>query len=225
MEGDMESYTPKLDAYKAQLRQYSRTAVCGREFYLVPQLFAWLRETEEIADNRNVSRLELLLLEAYRLAPPNKPRWREDLLNGFNDGEDCCLKVFCILMKDGLGHLIQKLYIKDSDLPCDIPALSRHLRATKKALGFDDGAIERLAALLHESQYAFYAPVMGGKDRHYLVDENVIAPICKKEKINDKGGGIAEIWRIEIPGDYLTEKVREVIRPANLGDGVCLIHC
>lgn len=224
----MSTDKPWLDAFKYQLEtQFLKQAVCGRDFFLFPSICAWLRETatddsgQPITQGpRPFTRLELLLLEAHGPEGPTRPRWVDEMMEKFESGHNCHLKVFCILLYLGIGHFFEQLsqYIKDANLPKEpLLDLQSYFELAGEELGVDGETAKSHASRFLEERDRFCAKVIGEPPDHTLSKE--IVPICAMQKITDKGAETAEVWRIEIPEDYLTTAIKNVIPAGCLQNG------
>jgi hypothetical protein len=190
----------------------------GREVVCFCLLSEWLHSTppqhavgdvqssNEHALNR--SWVDLLLNELFHgSASP-------DLAGKLGD-EGHCLKIFCILLKIGIGHQIQNLAsLHDGDLPLQRDDLEYYL----EALGDQAGA---KAAEFCTAQYAFLGKVFGSFPS---LLRRFTAPIYHKERIvyGLKAGAESvgstgtqngpQMWKIMVPEEFVTPAIREALK-------------
>ena len=181
-------------------------ATCGRSYVLVAKLTKWLRS--KVGYTIRASRL---LQAAYRdRAKPGLPITAEQLIPGEHY---CCLIVFSILLKIGAGQLVhtfQRAEIVDGALPIDLRSLKIKLAAV------DSNIAEELISKFDEMQWRFCAVKFDlDISRDYV--KNRIIPICRKERINSKGG-TAQLWQIEVQEEFVGHKLREVALSSRYDD-------
>ena len=187
-EAIIKQFTGKLD-------EYTRKSACGQDFILVEKLQGWLRsplgEEGTYADR-------LLHRVAYsKRHLPGVPMTPDN----FKPGDECCLLVFCILQSIGRGDLIN-IFSRKGKIDRLLP-ISRH---DLNAL-VDDVDDADLLSKFFELQHRFRPAKF---DLHVQTDwnEDMVVPIYRKNLI--KEGGTAQLWQIDIPEEFVGQKLRDV---------------
>lgn len=185
--------------FHSKLRECTMEAVCGRSYVLVTKLTNWLR-SEVRWSGSNTTQAGRLLQAVYRHQnQPGRPINVENF-----SGVDCCLLVFCILLEVGAGELVhtfQRRGIVDRNLPTDLSSLRHKLNDLPNA--------EKLAMDFDEVQWRF-CPARFELHCGHEHPKNMIIPICRKEKINSKGG-TAQVWQIDVQEEFLSPRLKKVV--------------
>ena len=185
-----------LDEYNARLASYTRKAESGQQFVLVDSLQDWLRSPVE-GGGTHADRLLHGVAYKHR-REPGLPIASENL----KAGDDCCLLVFCILQVLGRGDLIHAFSRKekvDRSLPLSLDDL-RDIFKTEEV--HDQALAHRFSELQHRFRPARFE-LHGGK----VWDENMVVPIYRKSEI--RSGGTASLWQIDVPEEFIGEKLRD----------------
>ncbi|KAL8687353.1 MAG: hypothetical protein Q9224_005177, partial [Gallowayella concinna] len=185
---------------KAKVGACTMTAVCGRSYVLVEELTQWLRSKAH--PGKSTTQLGRLVIAAYRdyngIAPSSTDKLMEQ--------DSYCLVIFSILLLLGRGNLIhvfQKHNILDTHLPIPLQQLQSKFETAR----ISDA--KQLAADFDEKQWPFCPAKF---DFHYSQEynEHKILPICKKEKINEKGG-TAQLWQIEVKEEFVGHHLKQAV--------------
>jgi hypothetical protein len=209
-------------AFHAKLSEFTKRAVCEREFVLFNELSSWLRSLADDPLEPNALWIELILREVHeteRKEKLNQPMWVNERLESFKDGENCCLKLFCILLKLDIGHLIEGLFerTEDAELPLGSDKLDNYFAGI--ASGIDSRLRQEYSRQFYAAQFGF-CPVVIGRNTHAFLDGEKIVPITSKGRINTKGN-IAELWKIRVPKEYVAPRVVDALPRAEVTeDGV-----
>ena len=187
------NHAKHIQDFKDKLAECTQTAVCGRPFVLVAKLQDWLR-TQAKPSTTQISRQ---VSAAYRTRDrPNLPV----SLNVFEPGSTSCLLIFCILHMIGHGDLIHTFTeegIVDPQLPLPLDAIENiFVKSNKK----------HLAREFIDKQYRF-CPRRFRFQYHAAWSNDMVIPICRKTPINE--GGTAHIWQIEVPEEFVEERLRQ----------------
>jgi hypothetical protein len=199
--------------FQATLRDCTVPAACSRSYVRTTKLTEWLKG--QVGPSSHTTQASLLLEAAYRhRKQPNPPVSSEEI----SSGENCCLLVFSILLKLGLGELIdrfQRVSIVDKNLPIDPEILQNRLQAMDLA-PYQLANVANLAEEFDAIQWRF-CPAMF--DFRVGLDHlpNRIIPIFKKEKINDKGG-TAQLWQISVQEEFVSGKIRKACSNSRFHD-------
>lgn len=194
--------------FNKKREELTQTASCGRNYVLVEQLSAWLKNKRQ--DDKIESRAELLLKEAYR----DRKEWGYPILaESVCNGDRRCLLVFSILLACGSGKFIHQFRshdIIDRHLPMDLAQLRKKIRAMN--LSDQPGLADRFDSL----QWQFF-PVKLEFDDQNVYPEKRILPICKKEKINEKGG-TAQLYQIAVQEEFVGPNLRSAVASSRYED-------
>jgi hypothetical protein len=185
-----------IKKFRAIAQGYTRTAVCGRKYVLVDSLAQWLKSA--VQPDSTTTQASRLLEAVYRFHPePGDPITPEKL--------EGCLVVFSILLSLGKGDLIhhfRRYQIDDRHLP--IPLATLQVRISKMRLCADHA--HGLASKFNETQWRF-CPVKFDLDMDRECVQDDIIPICRKSRINKKGG-TSEVWVVDVYDEFVTEELR-----------------
>jgi hypothetical protein len=194
--------------YQAKLRECTVNSACDKPYILVGKLVAWFRS--KVGSSTLRTQVDRLLEAVYGSTSQSGTLANSEQISR---GEGCCLLVFSILLDLGAGQLLDGFVrhgLVDRRLPID-----RHqLCASLKIMGVLDA--ERLGAGFDGLQWRF-CPARFELGESYDWPEEMVIPICRKEKINNKGG-TAQLWRIEIPEEFVGSRLRDVIPGARFYD-------
>ena len=186
-------YSKTLQEFENKLKEYTRTAVCGRPFVLVDKLQVWLRSQA----NPNLTHIEGQVYAAYRdRARPNLPI----TLNIFDPGKHCCILIFSILRAIDRGDLINVFSEEgktDRKLPLSADDVEDIFRKAKAS---------NLAAVFLEKQHRF-CPATFDFQKSANWNKDVVIPIYSKEPINE--GGTAQLWLIDVPEEFIEETLQK----------------
>ena len=168
----------------------------GAPYLRTTRLLHWLR-SQYSSGTSNVS---LLLDHAYshRLIVPVE----EEALS---TGPNTALLIFSILIELGRGDLIDvfsRRGVVDQTLPLDRFQLA----------GADQNVSSNLTEDFLRKQWA-YCPVIFDLNMAQDLLASRIIPVHRREPINAKGG-TSSIWHIEVLGDFVGPRLREVITNA-----------
>ncbi|KAL8772818.1 MAG: hypothetical protein Q9209_002163 [Squamulea sp. 1 TL-2023] len=187
-----------LRELKAKIGACTMEAVCGRSYVLVAELTQWLRS--RIHSDKSTTQVGRLLMTAYpdQILPSSTEQlWEKD---------NCSLLVFCILLLIGKGHLIDDFRRHDI-LDKHLPIPHQQLRTKLQDFRIPDAI--RLAADFDEKQWPF-CPAKFDLHSGQEYNEHKILPICKKVKINEKGG-TAQLWQIEVKEEFVGHRLKEAV--------------
>ena len=201
MAGDHTFYASSLPDFKDKVSACTQTAICGRPYILVNELTQWLRSPITCPSGKHTNQAGRLLVATYgdRVAPSSTLKLGET--------DSCCLLVFCILLLIGKGDLIevfQRFDILDQHLPIPLQQLREKL---KPCLTIQD--YWKLAAAFDQKQWAF-CPAKFELHRAREYTEHRILPICRKEKINAKGG-TARLWMIDVKEEFVGHALKQAV--------------
>jgi len=208
--------TSALGYFLQELGRCTFTADGGRQVVCFSLISEWLHSTpsqdavtDVVSSNEHAANrgwIDLLLYELFHGAASL------DLADKLAD-EGQCLKIFCILLKIGIGPQIQNLSsLHDDDLPLQRDDLEYYLE------GLGDEAGSKAAEFCAE-QYTFLGKVFGSFPsllRRYT------APIYHKERIRygsehveEAAGttqGGSQLWKIMVPEEFVIPKIREALK-------------
>jgi len=193
------TFNRALADFAAKTHELTTKAVDGRSYVLVEQLQKWMRDLT-ILDNKYVTNTDLLAHAAYYQRsnfPPIVPSRISE------QGADCCVIVFSILLDLELGHLIDvfsKKTIVDRRLPEDLLSLKRKLK------GLEDG--EDVAERFNKRQWKF-CPATFSMNMEQEYFEDRIIPICRKTHLN--AGGTAKVWQIVVQAEFVDKNLRNML--------------
>lgn len=198
------NYNTAIDDFKSTLKYCTMRAACGRPYVLVTRLKEWLISWSSY-ETTQAGRLLQVAYSDKVISPLNSDE--------ISFGEDCSLLVFSLLIELGLGNLIdrfQRYEIVDRRLPIDI----RTLEGILIEMGLPNA--EKLAVDFDQSQWRFCA---ANFDLDMCQDyvKNMIVPICRKKKINMKGG-TAQLWRIAVQEEFVDQKLKAAILKSGFND-------
>ena len=198
--------------FRAKLQDCTVRAACGRNYVRTGMLTDWL--SDKVGLGSKTTHATRLLLAAYRdRIGPGLPISSEAL----SSGEARCLLVFSILLDLRLGQLVdsfQRLGIVDKRLPVDLLSLQEKISAMDLPQ-MEEGP-KSLAERFDDTQWRFCA---AGFDLRLAWEhpKNMILPIFKKEKINDKGG-TASLWQVAVQEEFVGHKLRDAVRNSRFRD-------
>jgi hypothetical protein len=203
-----ENSRAALCDYQAKLRECTVNSAFDQAFVLTEKLLAWLRSSVgSIPATTQLDRLlEAVCTSASEICTPMSSE-------AITQGEDCCLLVLSILLDLGAGQLLGGL-VRRGIVDCQLPIGRQHLCASFESMGVPDA--ERLGAAFYGLQWRF-CPARFDFQGSYDWPEEMVIPICRKEKINNKGG-TAQLWQIEIPEEFVSSRLRDAIPSARLYD-------
>ena len=186
--------------FEGKLKEYTRTAACGRRFVHVEKLLYWLRSSVEPPVEPPASHADRLLHVAYSERPlPGLPI----ALEKFHPGDDCCLLVFCILHMIDCENKID-VFVRRRKIDKLLPLRWDSVQDIFRAAGVEK---QDLPSKFYELQYLFCPAKfeMHGDDDW---GEEVVIPICIKNSI--KKGGTAELWQISVPEEFVGPSLRNI---------------
>ena len=188
-----------LREFRKVLKDYTVPGLYRREYIRVTLLTKWL-ESKATPRDRQV---DILLEYAYRQShAPRLPISADDICR---DGEKCIL-VFSILLEIDCGKLIdcfESHDLVDKNLPIPLLRLGEVLGDQKSSRGV------LVAEEFNRKQWAF-CPAKFDFDRSRQYHQDMVIPICRREKINDKGG-TARLWQIEVQEEFVRPRLRAKI--------------
>ena len=194
------NYIITLNDYESKLKEYTATAVCGRDFVFVEKLKDWMK-----------SGLGSLIRAAYQdhsqdIFPPRPERIYTDY--------DCCLVVFCILLDINEGHLVRRFQreVTDKKLPIDLKSLENILTRMQC---FSNA--KELANKFYKAQWRFCPAKFEFTVGQDYRDENQIIPICGKKVINKKGL-TADLSMIMVPEEFVGQNLRNIVKDSRFYD-------
>ena len=186
-----------LEEFKTKLKYYTRQAECGRSFVLVDSLQGWLNSAVE---GQGTHADRLLHNVAYKDRPkPGVPISPEKL----KSGDGCCLLVFCILQLLGRGDLLH-IFSRKEKVDRLLPLSPHDLLQI-----FKSGEVEDLtiASQFYDLQHQF-RPARFDLHGRTEWDRDTVVPIYRKNHI--KSGATASLWQIDVPEEFVGEKLRDV---------------
>ena len=183
-----------LKEFTGKLDEYTRKAVCGRDFILVDRFQDWLRSPVG-GEGTHADRLLRVAYSKRNL--PGVPMTPDKL----KPGDDCCLLVFCILQKIGRGDLIN-VFSRKGKVDRLLPIPRQDLEAIA-----NDVRDAHLSSAFFELQHRF-RPAKFDLHGSTEWDEDIVVPINRKNRI--KKGGTAILWQIDIPEEFVGQTLREV---------------
>lgn len=198
-----------LVSLRRKRTEFTRLAVCGREYILVSELTAWLlSKAPFVAEGTSydISWLSRLIRRCY---PDGLSPFRAEELE-----EHQHILLFCILIEIGMGSQTHKFlpHVKsDHDLPIGLFGLV-DVFTDMKEKGYlqtqDDPS--SIAGTFDHVQWKYCAPKFRlHMDRSFL--QKHILPIDVKQQINDKGG-TADVWEIAVLEEFVATDLREVVK-------------
>ena len=196
-----------FDDFHAELSRCTRQAVCGREYVLVRDLKKWL--TDRAEPDGLVTQAGRLLMAAYA----SHTRFMPVTSTQISTGADCSLLVFSILLKLGVGHLIdqfQKLDFVDNQIP-----ITRYTLQTELSNRTHLPNVEKLAIQFDEAQWQFCPAQfdLAVYKEHY---EKRVIPICQKRPIGK--GGTAEVWEISVQEHFVGREIQKMAQSSRFND-------
>ncbi|KUJ18189.1 uncharacterized protein LY89DRAFT_41524 [Mollisia scopiformis] len=177
------------------LQKCTVASVSTRPFVLVSKLTEWFRSTVQHG-NRKITQAERLLASTY--AYQGQPRVRDI---------DGCFLIFSILLELGHGELVIKflsLDKADKHLPVDLYSLRSICRQMRLA------DAEKVAMHFHQLQWK-YCPARLDLHMGREYSQIKIMPFSRKVRI-DNDGGIASLWEVEVPEEFLGHSLREAVK-------------
>ena len=197
-----------IEDFDLQLEKHTRQAHCGKPFVQVERLQDWLRSSGPwggtYADR-------LLHRVAYR--DRTGPGW-PNISAQFGPGDECCLLVFCILLKFGCGDLIDVFTRKakcDQSLPLQLTTLEAIFG--NAGLGLDAQDLARQFDLLQHR----FRPAKFELQRSLDWDENTVLPIYNKILVGR--GATATVWQIDVPEECVGPNLRNVCAGSRFNAG------
>ncbi|KAI4218743.1 MAG: hypothetical protein L6R36_008776 [Xanthoria steineri] len=201
MPGHHPFYASSLPDLKDKVNACTQTAICGRSYILVTELKRWLRSPIKCPSGKNTNQVGRLLVATYgnQVVPSSTLKlWETD---------SCCLLVFCILLLIDKGDLIevfQTFNILDQHLPIPLHQLREKLKPSHEVQDY-----WKVAAAFDQKQWAF-CPAKFELHRAREYTEHSILPICRKEKINEKGG-TAKLWWIDVKEEFVGNALKQAV--------------
>jgi len=198
-----------MKAFKKAVHRYTRRNYLNQEFVLIEQLDQWMQKRGN--EQSSNSWLVILLTDSYEYhrGIDNYPSLTRICHDIKLSSSRPILRLFCILLDIGAGHLIEPLsyFLCDDDLPLAHESLSSDL-ASRGILSAPENAHE-LARQFVSRQYAFCCRSLI-KHEVTKFNANAIIPITRMEPVNDKGQ-LASVYHIEIPADYVSPSIQELV--------------
>ena len=186
-----------LDEFRRKLDLYTQTAVCGRRFVLVEKLQGWLRSP---CDGQTTYADRLLRVTYQDRSGHDFQPVTSDI---FKPGESCCLLVFCILHLVGHRKAIQAFSLHqkvDRQLPMGRETIEKMCRDA-------DIRDEDIPSKFFQVQHRF-TPAKFELRQGKKWERDTVIPIYQKNPI--KEGGTAQLYQIDIPEEFVDEKLRHV---------------
>jgi hypothetical protein len=180
---------------------------CLRHIIHVDALTSWWRRKVSDRSRTNLHRvLEELQLGEHRIFPLTKE------FDTLFEGQYHCRMVFSLLLKQKIGHLIDKFYQSQTyDMVLDQHRSHEELRGSLTHAVQDPDRIERIISNFQHEKWA-YCPLRLQLyvDRH-LEGTKVIVPFCHKIRLNDKGG-TASVYVVAVQKDLIhDERLRSML--------------
>lgn len=208
-------YDTALNRFRALRDEYGRKTSCGREFVIVSEVTRRLRKRSEAynhgSSDHYCSDLEHLRITAHHAHFSYPPDLHPEDLDKY-------LSVFYILIELGCPQHI-RLFL---DRGLDDQHLPIALEDLKSKISLPPTSDEDN---FHESffreQYRWSPMVfdlnMGGNDSKH----DPVIPLYRKEKIEPRRGGsapghISTLWKVEVPEELVTERLRDKIANAQI---------
>lgn len=192
------------EQFISKLNEYTRKAVCGRDFILVDRLQEWLRSPVG-GEGTYADRL------LHRVAYSNRHKPGPPITSDkFKPGDDCCLLVFSILQKLGRGHLID-VFSRKKKIDKLLPISREDLNAIE-----NDGRHPGLSSEFFDLQHCFRPASFDLHDSNDWGEDKVI-PIYRKIPI--KSGGTAKLWQIDVPEEYVGHALRDIASGSRFNEG------
>lgn len=165
-----------------------------------------LREKSEPSNHDYCNDLEQLRVTAHHSYYPDPPHLRREDLDKY-------LSVFYILVELGCPNYMSLFIDKgldDQHLPITVEDLKSKIRTPMELNA------EAFYENFFREQYRWCPMVfdlnMGGNG----FKNNPIVPLCSKEKIEPRRGGLAPghistLWKVEVPEELVTERLRDKV--------------
>lgn len=188
--------TMHRDAFLAQMRQWTVTASCGRDYVIQTPLIQWMNH----GDPKNV---EALLAECWQgghnldLSDPSVQK--------LSFGQDRCLLLFSILLELGKGHLIfdlQTCNVSDHSLPLNMDEIRNLVRAISPPEHEED-----LAEKIFNGQWKYYPLRFCLNDTNKTVSAEQIVPFVERHLIKD--GGTAFVHKVLVQAEFVDDALQK----------------
>ena len=203
-----------MEAFHNEVLRLTKGNYQGHPFVLIRQLESWMRSIGDGCDRPSSSWLVLLLVDAYQdHGGIEKYVSLVALKDNFQlSSIKSYFRLFCILLQIKMGYLIATLsfFISDGDLPISPEDLEMHIK-TQNILKTKD--IKQFVRQFTTWQYFFCCRSL---EKRYITkfSSKDIVPICRLQMLNG-GGLVAEIFRIEVPEDYVSPELQEAAKHKN----------
>ena len=187
------------EVFKYKLRKdWTRKAVCDREYILVHRLKAWMNNVEEGGTQNNAGRL---LHAVYS----NHPKHQFQPVD--SQSISTCLLVFAILLLHGFGdrvHHFRRANIADNILGTS----SLSYRTLRHMLRDDAEQANKVLTLFDRDRWKFCpVEIRSDMEKTYLYDRQIV-PFCKKQAINEKGG-TAQVFQVLLQEDFVSSELQD----------------
>ncbi|TID14705.1 Protein kinase domain-containing protein isoform 1 [Venturia nashicola] len=198
--------------------EWKQKAVCEGHYVLTQPLKRWMNEREDGLAT-NCARL-LQIAFAKHTRSPHQPLQASQVCN---DADSCCL-VFSILLDIGYPDLLDIFHaakIFDHQLSSAGYYYSE-LRERLAAASYAPEETEQIVNAFNENKRAYCIAELKQRSDSFHKGKWIL-PICKKERINSKGG-TAAIWLILVKGEVLPEELKDKVPHAATEDpdfGLC----
>jgi hypothetical protein len=192
-----EMATEALLDFEQALEKFtvSPTQKGGRKFVLTESLVDWLRSQWPGHTCSQAARL-------HKAVYYNRSSLFEPIsANQLSSKQNGCLLVFSILLVLERGAFVDR-FQKRGIIDMVIPISLERLQTRINEMDLSEADARNLAVLFYEKQYLF-CPVMIYRNMDRLYDKEMIIPICREQKINEKAGSATEISLIEVPEQFV----------------------
>ncbi|KAF2434232.1 kinase-like protein [Tothia fuscella] len=191
-----------IDTFKTKVKNCMVKAVCQREYVRVNRLKSWMRSA--VSPGSKEIWAARLHHAAYfgKVFSGFEPITIEKLCD---EGDDCCLVVFIILLCIDKGYLIDRVEheeMVDRGMPFKLKLLETSIESITSTL--PDEEARGLTSKFDNHQWRF-SPVIFDFELSRDYHQNRILPICLWEPINK--GGTAEVWQILVQEEFVTKRL------------------
>ena len=192
--------------FQRKLEECPHTAACGRPFVPVGRLQDWFRSS----CRPGVTHIDQYEIAAYRIwRTPNLPTSPDT----FEEGPECCLLVFCILLMINRGELIHH-FKEESKVDQRLPFSLEEVSVVLNNAGVSNA--DSLYRDFDDKQHRFCSPKFYYRgNKHW--NEDVVIPICSKMPINE--GETAKLWHIDVPEEFVNGTLKQKSKSSRFNAG------
>jgi hypothetical protein len=182
------------------------SCTCLRQIIHVDALNAWWRRT--LSQEHGTTNLHRLVQE-LQLGPHRKFPLE---VNTLFTGEYQCLRVFSLLLKQGLGYLVDRFYQSQmSDIVLHHDGNYEQLRDNLYDTIPSMNTVQNIIKEFHREKWSFCPLELQLHMDRPLEGTKIIAPFCHKIKIKD--GGTASVYLVTVQKDLIRdERLRAVLQ-------------